>query len=263
MNETVFLKLGGSLITQKNKVKTPRRKVISRLMQEIAGVYTSNPKMRLILAHGSGSFGHTEANKYKTRDGVSGQRNWEGFAEVQKAAGLLNRLILDSAWKAALPVVNFPPSASVVCRKGDIRRLAVTPIHVTLENRLIPLVFGDVAVDEVWGGTIVSTEQVFLFLAKHLEPNRVLLAGNEKGVLSSWPAGKIIKRITKQSDLSGVKKADTVDVTGGMATKVQNMLKLARVSKGCSVHIFSGNVPGLLGNALTGGDTKGTLIQYK
>ena len=111
------------------------------------------------------------------------------MAEVQYAAGLLNRLVVDAAWAAGVPVLNLPPSASAACRQGQLVTLAVPPVKAALDHGLVPLVFGDVAVDEGRGGTIVSTEDVFVFLAEALNPARVLLAGLEPGVLSRWPGG--------------------------------------------------------------------------
>ena len=62
-----FLKLGGSLITDKRQPETPRMDVIERLAQEIAAARAANPSLQLVLGHGSGSFGHIYARQYGTR----------------------------------------------------------------------------------------------------------------------------------------------------------------------------------------------------
>ena len=69
--EIVFLKLGGSLITDKDKPYTPRLDKLANLSLEIKTVLDSIPELVLILGHGSGSFGHTAAKKHGTRDGVT------------------------------------------------------------------------------------------------------------------------------------------------------------------------------------------------
>ena len=69
--EIIFLKLGGSLITDKDKAYTPRLDKLTELALEIKTVLDSTPDLLLILGHGSGSFGHTAAKKYGTRDGVA------------------------------------------------------------------------------------------------------------------------------------------------------------------------------------------------
>jgi len=260
MDDLVFLKLGGSLITDKTIPFTARPDVLARLMQEIAAARGARPGLPLVLGHGSGSFGHAEAGQYGTRHGVHTAEEWRGFAKVQAAAGALNQFTLQAARAAGLPVVNFPPSASAVCREGVIQSLADRPIERTLEHGLIPLVFGDVAVDEAWGGTIVSTEDVFGYLAPRLRPRRVLLAGLEPGVRTHWPDGGVIPVITPETRLSGVAGSTAVDVTGGMAGKVREMLKLAAALPDVEVLIFSGEVPGRLGAALAGQPVEGTRL---
>ena len=65
-----FLKLGGSLITEKDKAHHARQATIRRLGMEIREAMEERPDLQIILGHGSGSFGHIPAHKFKTRDGV-------------------------------------------------------------------------------------------------------------------------------------------------------------------------------------------------
>lgn len=256
----IFLKLGGSLITDKQMPRTPRAGVLARLMAEIVEARTARPDLQIVLGHGSGSYGHIEAKKYGTRNGVHTPEQWRGFADVQYAAGLLNRLVADAAHAAGLPIVNFPPSASVRCHAGMIETMALAPIRAALEQGLMPLVFGDVAMDDERGGTIVSTEDVFRYLAAHLQPERILLAGRDAGVLTHWPEGEVIPEINSTDALHGLTGSHAADVTGGMASKVREMLALARDVPGVEIRIFSGDEIGLVRAALTGEARPGTLI---
>ncbi len=257
----IFLKLGGSLITDKHTPHTPRMDVLARLMREIAEARAVRLELQLVLGHGSGSFGHVEGKKYGTRAGVRTEAEWQGFAEVQAVAGLLNRLVADAARAAGLPILNFPPSASAICHDGVIRVLAVEPMQAALNHQLIPVVFGDVALDEVRGGTIVSTEDVFRFLAARLQPERILLAGIEPGVLTRWPDGEVILEITSETQLGSLSGSHAVDVTGGMASKVNEMLALVKDAPDCAVQIFSGEAPGRVRAALQGESIPGTIIR--
>ncbi len=74
--ELVFLKLGGSLITDKKRPHTPRMDVIRRLAREIAAARNIRPDLQLVLGHGSGSFGHIPAEKYGTHQGVKSPSEW-------------------------------------------------------------------------------------------------------------------------------------------------------------------------------------------
>ncbi|HNB52006.1 MAG TPA: hypothetical protein PK530_08695, partial [Anaerolineales bacterium] len=104
-----FLKLGGSLITDKTKPGTVRADVLARLAGEIADVWREGD-LHLILGHGSGSFGHVPAKKYGTRQGVQTPDQWRGFAEVWREADLLNRHVVDALWQAGLPAIRFAVS---------------------------------------------------------------------------------------------------------------------------------------------------------
>jgi isopentenyl phosphate kinase len=139
--------------------------------------------------------------------------------------------------------------------------MALGPVRAALEHGLVPLVFGDVAVDEVRGGTIVSTEDVFGFLARALRPRRLLLAGLEPGVLTHFPGGEVISLITPHTPLAGVGASGAVDVTGGMANKVTEMLMLVQDVPGLEARVFSGLEPGQVRRALLAeGEPPGTRI---
>jgi isopentenyl phosphate kinase len=134
---------------------------------------------------------------------------------------------------------------------------------MALAAGLVPVIYGDVTFDEVRGGTILSTEDLFGFLARALNPERILLAGLEAAVWEDFPARtRKIATITPQSfgDIkAGVGKADGADVTGGMEAKVTQMLDLVQQIPELKIQIFSGTDPGSIGRALAG-ETLGTWI---
>jgi isopentenyl phosphate kinase len=245
-----FLKLGGSLITDKAQPRTVRRETLTRLMAELAVWWGAQPQAQLVLGHGSGSFGHSAAKKYGTRQGVRTPEAWRGYAEVQAVANLLNREVVDAARAAGLPVLNCPPSASAVCRDGELVSLALAPIEAALAHGLLPVVQGDVALDEARGGTIVSTEDVFRYLAPRLKPQRILLAGIEPGVLDHWPGGAILPELREVPGSAGASAA--ADVTGGMAAKIRETLGMLAGLPACEARIFSGEAPGAVLAALHG-----------
>ncbi|HMZ07128.1 MAG TPA: isopentenyl phosphate kinase [Anaerolineales bacterium] len=262
-NELVLLKLGGSLITDKDKPYTPRLDKLADLAQEIKTALDSNPGLLLILGHGSGSFGHVAAKKHGTREGVQTREQWLGFTEVRFQAAELNRYVVQSLLEAGLPAMPFPPSASMVSDRRKVTHHNVETIRRALDVNLLPVVQGDVAFDEALGGTILSTEDVFSFLSEQFSPARILLAGLEAGVWADFPARtKLVKQI-QLSDYeamrSGIKGSASTDVTGGMKAKVEEMLSLIQKNEGLTVQIFAAEEPGLLTRALQGKNV-GTLL---
>ncbi len=255
MSELVFVKLGGSLITEKRLEATPRLEVINRLAQEVRQALAMRPGLRLLLGHGSGSFGHMAAQRFQVQSGCT---DWSGYAVTSAAAGKLNRIVTDSFVAAGVSVVSVQPSASAVCRNGELVAMAVGPIEGLLSHGLVPLVYGDVALDESWGSTIASTEAIFCYLARHVCPQRVLLAGEVEGVFTADPRTDARARLIPQlcagsmdelaTDLGG---SHAVDVTGGMRSKVHLMAQLVRFLPSLRVQVLSGLEPGLLQDCLT------------
>ena len=258
----IFLKLGGSLITHKDRPETARPEALARLAGEIAAARAEDPGLRLLLGHGSGSFGHSAAARFGTHRGARSAEDWQGFAEVWAVAGRLSRLVVDALRAAGLPAIAYPPSASAVCQDGELVELAIEPLRGALEHGLIAVVAGDVALDRVRGSTIISTERVFAFLAPHLRPRRMLLAGLDPGVYARFPEDRTVLSTLREADLERVQLAgaEATDVTGGMADKVRHALGMARLVPGLEVRIFSGEQPGAVAEALQGG-APGTLIR--
>ncbi|GAB4478406.1 MAG: isopentenyl phosphate kinase [Anaerolineae bacterium] len=258
----VFFKLGGSLITDKLQPGLVRREALELAAQELAEVYTSTPDLEIVLGHGSGSFGHVPAEQYGTRQGVSTPEQWHGFAKVATAAARLNQVVLEALAAAGLPVLSIRPSSSAVCSGGEIMRMAVGPVRAALDHRLVPLVHGDVAFDMTQGGTIISTEDIFSYLAREFLPKHIFLAGDVDGVFDQ--NGSLVSRITPQTIDAlrpALRGSAATDVTGGMESKVLAMLDLCEEIPGLRVHIFSGLQPGTIRKALLSPDSSlGTII---
>jgi isopentenyl phosphate kinase len=263
----VFLKLGGSLITDKSREMTARKGVIRRAAREIKEVLETRSDLRLLVGHGSGSFGHFVARRHGLLE--AGPPNWRGYAETGAAAARLNRLVTDIFLAEGVPVVSIQPSASAHCYDGELISMETEPIELVLHHGLVPLVYGDVALDEVRGCTIISTEQIFAYLAHHLEPARVVLAGQVEGVFTADPlrdeSAQLIPEISRQNfDYVEHKLAGShgVDVTGGMVAKVRIMYALVREYPGLKVQLISGRQPGMIRRVLLEPDIEeGTTIR--
>ena len=256
MPNLIFLKLGGSLITEKDLERTSRQDVILRLGSEIAAARLADPQLDLLIGHGSGSYGHTAARRHNTRAGVFSPEDWLGFSDVWLQARALNQIVIENLASAGLPVIAFPPSAFMLARDGQALPVQCTAIRAALSAGLIPVVNGDTVFDFIRGGTILSTEDVFEALAPELLPNRILLAGLENGVFADYPTcAQVVPNISPESlkiHQEHIKESASVDVTGGMRQKVDAMLALAQRIPGLEAQIFSGLEPGNLRNALQG-----------
>jgi isopentenyl phosphate kinase len=262
MSNLVFLKLGGSLITDKTREETVRPDVLTRLAIEIKNAIEASSGLSLLVGHGSGSFGHVAAAKHGTRQGVHARSDWIGFAEVSSAAARLNGQVRQALVDAGVPAVTFQPSASAICEDGSIVALSIWQIEATLQEGLVPIVYGDVAIDTVRGGTIISTEEILTYLSEKLEPSSILLAGETEGVLDNNGALVSVIRSGNILDIRPVLGGSRgTDVTGGMASKVDGMVKLSKTQPSLQIRIFSGLIEGAVERCLTLEDPGiGTLI---
>ena len=256
-----LIKLGGSLITDKTQERTYRHDVMERLAQELQTVFTQSDT-QIIIGHGSGSFGHFEAKRRNTINGVYSPMQWQGFAQVAHVARELNYKVIDTLLRRNLPALAFQPSSISLANDGKILSMSLENLQYSLEKGMIPIVYGDVAFDKSRGGTILSTETIFDYLVANLPVNRIILLGEVDGV---WDLEyQIIPKITP-STFENMKHifdgASGVDVTGGMYAKVAGMLTLIQQNPALKIQIVNGTVPNLLVELVLNDNLYGTSIQ--
>lgn len=258
---TTLIKLGGSLITDKRKPKSFRRTVVQKLARQLNDIRRRQPELRLVVGHGSGAFGHAEAAKYNTVHGVRTAAERLGFARVGAAATELSQLVLEEFIAAGLPAMRFQPSSMLRARDRHITAFAADLLNMALGQGMLPLVHGDIALDEVIGGAIVSTESLFAALAKPLAVSQIVLLGDVAGVLDG--AGALIPVITPASYLSIASQlggSPGFDVTGGMLQKVSEMVDLVAANSHVNVVIADGNRADILIDVLVRRCKVGTRI---
>ncbi|MCU0474640.1 MAG: isopentenyl phosphate kinase [Anaerolineae bacterium] len=258
-----LIKLGGSLITDKQTERSFRSQVMQRIAAEIAAAlpHLTAP---LIIGHGSGSFGHFAAKRHGTIDGVQTPAQWRGFAEVSLVASELCGLVVGSLMQAGVPALRVQPSASLLAQDGVPVSLSLDNLHHAVQAGLVPVVHGDVAFDRVRGGTIISTESLFTLLAQALPVDEIFLVGEVAGVLDEH--GAVIPLITPDTvseSQRAIGGSRGTDVTGGMLTKVSDMVALVQARPHLTIHILDGLTDGVLHQTLLGAPTVKTTIKAR
>jgi len=262
----IFLKLGGSIITNKDQTNTPDATNIEIIANDIKQAIDKDPTLSIIIGHGSGSFGHHAANKYGTRNGITSQEGWSGFSEVALRARELNQIVVEKLVSSGVKAISISPFSGIQAENRRITNWDISIISDCLYQHLVPVIYGDVILDRRLGGTILSTEELFAYLAPRLQPERILLAGLEEGVWKDYPQNtQLIKEIHPE-DITAlqaeIRGSGSIDVTGGMFTKVQSMIGLLKQLPSLEVQIFSGTTQGNVLTSLLGGQ-KGTLISNR
>ncbi|MGB6839249.1 MAG: isopentenyl phosphate kinase [Microgenomates group bacterium] len=264
MENLVLVKLGGSLITDKNKPFSAKERTIRRLGREIKKAINKF-EGKIVIGHGSGSFGHIVAARYRTQDGIINRESKKGLSLVADAAIQINRIMIKNFLAIGLPVFSFAPASFVVAKAQELERFFLAPIEQALFLNLIPVIYGDVILDSKSGCCIFSSERILGILARNLISKfnvlRVVHCGNTDGVYDE--KGRSIPVITEQSFMKfrkAIKASRATDVTGGMLHKVEESLDLASTI-GVENIIINGSSPGQLFSALLGRKTVGTVIR--
>lgn len=264
MKKVIFIKLGGGLITDKYKPFVARKDVIRRLALEIKQVIKGR-NVGLIIAHGSGSFGHSVAVKYKTQEGIKDKDSIWGISEVSDAAIRINRIVMEEFLKVRLPVISFAPKSFILAKNNEAKKVLEQPLMEALKIGLIPVVYGDVVMDIEKGCGIFSSEKVISELAKKLQSQfkieNIIYCGNTEGVYD--PEGSTIQMIDSKiykKVMGKIGGSTATDVTGGMLHKVQEAMKVARIAK-CEVVIMSGIKNGSLVKEIKGLKINRTIIR--
>jgi isopentenyl phosphate kinase len=258
-----LVKLGGSLITDKRRPQAPRHDVLARLAREVAKGRAASAE-RLLLGHGSGSYGHVAAAAAGIDSGVHDDEQLLGFAITQSQAAKLHRLVIEELLAAAVPVFSFSPSSAMIGAGARPTILAIEPIVSAFALGLVPVTYGDVMLDRVQGGSICSTEAALSLLARRLPRHglpvkRILWLGETDGIYDA--DGDVIGEVNERNLFAArraIGAAAGTDVTGGMKLRLETAWRLAR--RGIRSVIANGLVAGRLETWLRGEEIPGTRV---
>lgn len=259
-----LIKLGGSVITNKEVPMTVRAEVLKRLVKEIARAQRET-KAAVVIGHGQGSFGHAPALRYKTMDGFINKDSVMGMAITQDTAAQLNRIVVNELINEHIPAVSFLFSNTLLTEGRKPARWCFDILAEYLKSGLVPVTGGDVIADIQQGCTIWSTEQVLSHIAQHFGKehhytiNRIIHVTEVDGMLSA--EGAVVPRVNRENEqqvISHLNGTKGFDVTGGMGHKIDESLQL--LDKGIESYILSGLKKDNLYKALTGENWEGTYI---
>ena len=263
----VLLKLGGSLITDKSRPGVARPAAIRRLARDLAAAGNDRRGPRLLLGHGSGSFGHAAAAAGGLTPRADARRRLDAVSRTQHRAAELHRIVIAALVDAGARPFSFAPSSFLCAANGRIRQTFFEPIFEAIDRGLLPVVYGDVVIDRKRGAVVVSTEELFLLLAEEAARRKRRVAragwlGETDGVHDA--NGRTIARLTAADAVKTsrrVRGASGVDVTGGMALRLRFAGALARA--GIVSVIVDGRKHGAIAAAIAGRALRGTRVDVR
>ena len=240
----IVLKLGGSVVTEKDRPETLDGRALDRAADAVADANDD-----LVVVHGGGSFGHHHAEErgVSTTDGT---RDADDVLAVHGAMTTLNRFVVDRLRERDVPALPVHPLS--VASRDDAARLTLPTDQVAtmVGEGFVPVLHGDGIAHAGEGVTVLSGDEVVTRVASSLDADRVGVCSTVPGVLDA--DGDVIPRIDSFDEVANVLGGSAAtDVSGGMAGKVRELLALDRPA---SVFDLDG-LPGFLS-----GERPGTTI---
>ena len=244
----ILIKLGGSIITNKEKPLTPNRNSIKKIAASL-----KNVREPLVIIHGGGSFGHYWSVKYDMHTKPESY-NITGVSVVKNSMVKLNNIVLDLVLESGLKPYCLPSSDFMVGDKP--LAIKVKEIPKIAKTGLIPISYGDV----MWYGKnkfyILSGDRIIGILSRLLRPRLVIFVTNVDGVYSDMKSKRLLSEITNEKPITS---KVAMDVTGGMSRKIKEAFSISR--GGSDVFFVNGNVPKRITNAINGKSFEGTIFR--
>jgi isopentenyl phosphate kinase len=257
MYSMMLVKLGGSVITDKMAYRTLREEVLRRLAEEISSSGES-----VIIVHGAGSYGHVLAAQHQLQKGFHENAQLMGAAQVMEDVRALNLSVITALRAAGVPSVSLPPSAVACLSAGELSRLDLPVFRRYVDLGIVPVTFGDVALDDRRGFGICSGDQLMEALAKEFSPQRIIFCTDVDGVFDRDPniePGATMLQNVDRGTLDRLPRTQRcADVTGSIYAKLETMLRIT--SFGGEAMVINGLMPGRLAAALKGENVVGTKV---
>ena len=246
----LLIKAGGSALTDKSIPYSFREPAVHSLAGQLAQIHEP-----MILAHGVGSFGHPPAKQYRIGLGDDATPERRQGRDHQYWVDELAQRVIKILIDAPLPALLTAADMLFVTDDRRIVEFHAEPIQRCLTMNLIPVLHGDGPLDRRQGFSVLSADQIVVYLAGFFAARKVIFAMDVPGILRN---GRPIPRLSFR-DLPAVQKEilASQDASGGLAKKLEEISALA--GTGIDVQLVSLLEPDAL-LAAARNEARGTLI---
>lgn len=244
----LIAKLGGSIITDKTRLKTPNDDAIREFARAFGDLHSSL-RMRVILEAGGGSFGHAAAHPEFMPDEPD---------RLAAAAPVFHEwaALFEAIWHTAGPPCKVLNADALFRDTGKGIRFDPAALLDVLEQEVTPVLMPAIVFHH-GRANLVSSDLLPLFVARTLSVSRYAALSDVAGVRIGAETIAAIPAHDRRRALDAATPSDKPDVTGGMRRKLRIMLRLA--AQGIDGVICAGR-PDFLERALTASPPPGTWI---
>jgi isopentenyl phosphate kinase len=258
----IVIKLGGGLITNKNKAKTLHKDAINKVCEVIKILIEE--EYNIIIVHGAGSYGHILSKEMKISEGINHDiydKQIKAVKQIREDMRELNGEVIDSLKRVNLDSIGFPPS--IWAKNTGKEFMGDIDIFEKNIGTIIPICFGDVVQrdDDKEFGILSGDDLMYRLSIEIPEVNfTIFLLGDVDGVMDKPPDNVDAKLVSiwKTNDSIRTSHNSEFDVTGGMDLKLLRASEIAKKIE--NVWFLNGDKPERILQLVRTGSTIGTKI---
>ena len=259
------LKLGGALLTDKKRPFSLRHSILQQAAQEIKTCLDAGLIDQLILVHGVGSFGHPPVLQYKLHKGFQSPEQLIHLTDTQNKVMQLRLMIAEALHQAGVPVATILPSSTMSASQMALKSSYLDAVAGFLNLGMVPLLGGDVLVDDQMGFCVYGGDKIGVDLALHFGASRLMFATEVAGIFDKDPHKHAQAQLISQLSLNQMAAVNVenqqVDASGAMGGKITAVFPAQEaIHNGLQVHIISMIKPGNLQTLIKNEHTIGTRI---
>ena len=263
-NDLIIIKLGGSVITFKEKPLTPNYPSIEKMAKIIKEL---RKRYKIIIVHGGGSFGHYWSVKYDMHTQPFAYQD-EGVSRVRESMIKLNHIIVEKFISSDLKPFCIHAS-SFVFNNLPCKERVLDMVEMIQNNNIIPITYGDVIHTSKGNFSILSGDTIMNMLSVNLNPRFSIFTTNVDGIYASLKNGNLLSNIIINENNELLTATDnkiefsnmSFDVTGGMKRKISESINI--VQSGIPVYLINGLYPERMIDIINGSDFIGTSIKMQ
>lgn len=255
------LKVGGCALTNKNDYCSPNMEAVRAFARALSAVW---PRVTgaLFLVLGGGSFGNAIPRRFRIEDPRGSFLPQDLF---RMTAGMMQwaSLVVTELAEHGVPAYPFQSSALFTLSEGRPQVASLDGVAAAMERGLLPVLTGDLLLDgqgRDWF-RIVSSDSIPGLLHQRFPLERAVMMSDVDGVYASLnEASSLFRRVDASNQhrlLEAAGPSAAQDITGGMKTKVREMLDL--LEHGVFGVICRAN-PEIVESALLSAEPPGTLF---
>ncbi len=243
-----ILKLGGSIITNKEKYLEPNLENIKRIATELSRI-----NGKYILVHGAGSFGHIKALEFGLEKEIIVNGKEINISKVMRDVEYLNSIVLEELILHNIPAVGLPPHSIYS------PYLNFDVVINLLESGFVPVLYGD---GFIWDSKhrIISGDDIIRDLVGKIKTETVIFATDVDGLYTKDPKkfhdAEFIEHIKGNNYRVNLLSHDATGSMKGKMEKIDSIVKYVN-----KVVIINGNIPQRIMEAMSGKNVKGTVIE--